>query len=147
MVLLYVPAGNFLMGSADSDPNALPEEQPQHTVQLDAFWIDRTDVTNAMFAMFVKATGHKTDGERLGDGVVCVNGDCHSTIGADWQHPNGPSSNLDGRANHPVVQVSWNDASSYCAWAGRRLPSEAEWEKAARGTDGRLYPWGTMRRT
>ena len=150
MELVYVPAGEFLMGSPDGEGE--DDEHPQHTVYLDAFWIDETEVTNAMFAAFVQATDYKTDAEKGGCGWVyqpdedaweCING-------ADWQHPRGLKSNLDGLSEHPVVQVSWNDASAYCQWAGRRLPTEAEWEKAARGpstgsgqaTDGRTYPWG-----
>lgn len=121
MTLLYVPAGEFTMGS-NSDH---ADEKPVHTVYLDAFWIDQTEVTNAMFRQFVAATTYRTE--------------------ANWQHPSGgPHSNLDGFENHPVVEVSWNDAKAYCEWAGRRLPTEAEWEKAARGTDGRIYPWGNQ---
>ncbi len=111
--MVYVPEGEFLMGSADSDPDAGSDEKPQHTVYLDAFWIDKTEVTNAAFALCVQA------------------GACQTT-GADFSE----------KPNHPVVAVSWNDAAAYCEWAGRRLPTEAEWEKAARGTDGRIYPWG-----
>ena len=112
MTLLYVPAGEFSMGlQGESD------EQPIHTVYLDAFWIDQTEVTNAMYAKCVDA------------------GKCNSP--RDTDH----FSNT-GYANHPVAYVSWDDASAYCSWAVRRLPTEAEWEKAARGTDTRIYPWG-----
>jgi formylglycine-generating enzyme required for sulfatase activity len=117
MTLLYVPAGEFTMGSNSGNAN----EKPEHKVFLDAFWIDQTEVTNAMFRQFVAATGYRTD--------------------AGQKSP-GPSSNLEG--DKPVVEVSWNDAEAYCSWAGRRLPTEAEWEKAARGTDGRIYPWGNQ---
>ena len=123
MEMVYIPAGEFLMGSADSDEQADADEKPQHKVYLDAFWIDQTEVTNAMFETFVWASGY-------------------SITGADWRHPQGPASSLKGLAQHPVVQVSWHDASTYCEWAGGRLPTEAEWEKAARGEDGRIYPWG-----
>jgi formylglycine-generating enzyme required for sulfatase activity len=114
MILLYVPEGEFLMGSADSDPDAAPQEKPQHTVYLDAFWIDRTEVTDAMYAKCVA-------------GGKCKPGWC----------PTG--SEFDQR---PAVCVDWFNAKAYCEWAGRRLPTEAKWEKSARGTDGRLYPWG-----
>ena len=134
------------MGSADSDSEAGSDEKPQHKVTLDAFWIDRTEVTNAMFAKFVAATSYKTDGEKAGKGFVLnlTSGQWEEMAGADWQHPRGPGSDLAGLDQHPVVQVSWNDATAYCAWAGRRLPTEAEWEKAARGTDGRKFPWGNQ---
>ena len=115
--LVYVPASEFTMGSTDLDSLASSDEKPQHSVMLDAFWIDQTEVTNAMYAKCVNA------------------GNCK------------PPTNTDhfinsGYANHPVVSVDWSQASAYCAWSERRLPTEAEWEKAARGTDGRIYPWG-----
>lgn len=117
MILLYVPAGKFLMGSTDTDALAESNEKPQHTVTLDAYWIDQTDVTNAMYTKCVSA------------------GKCRPPRNTR----NYGNSNY---ANHPVVYVSWIDALAYCSWAERRLPTEAEWEEAARGTDGRIYPWG-----
>jgi len=138
MVMVYVPEGEFMMGSNEGAVN----ERPQHTVYLDAFWIDKTEVTNVMFALFVEATGYQTDGEKHGSAWV-LDGAAWSEIeGADWQHPQGPRTSLTGLDDHPVVNVSWNDARAYCEWAGARLTSEAEWEKAALGTDGRTYPWG-----
>jgi len=142
MVMVYVPAGEFMMGSADSDKDASDGEKPQHKVHLDAFWIDQTPVTNTMFARFVAETGHKTDAEKEGWGYAWTGSQWKQVKGADWQHPHGPKTSLARREDHPVVQVSWNDAQDYCRWAGRRLPTEAEWEKAARGADGRIYPWG-----
>jgi len=157
MVMVYVPAGEFVMGSTEADIDKVMAqcsgckrewfvvEQPQHTVTLDAFWIDKTEVTNAMFGKFVEAMQYETDAEEKGVGSFVLNkssGSLEITTGADWQHPWGPSSDLTGKEKHPVVQVSWNDAVAYCQWAGGRLPTEAEWEKAARGTDGRTYPWG-----
>jgi formylglycine-generating enzyme required for sulfatase activity len=115
-VMVYVPAGEFLMGSADDDPDAADDEKPQHTVYLDAFWIDRTEVTNAQYRQCVEAGG-------------CYEPECW-----DDDDYNAP--------DQPVVCVKWHDAQAYAEWVGGRLPTEAEWEKAARGTDGRIYPWG-----
>jgi formylglycine-generating enzyme required for sulfatase activity/tRNA A-37 threonylcarbamoyl transferase component Bud32 len=145
MVMIYIPAGEFLMGSDKTkDSQADYNELPQHKVYLDAYWIDVTVVTNAMFTAFFQASGYKTDAEKAGWAYVFVskNGSWNQVNGADWRHPKGPQSNLQSLEKHPVVQVSWNDAQAYCQWSGRRLPSEAEWEKAARGVDGRIYPWG-----
>ncbi len=121
MVMVYVPAGEFQMGSAEGDD----DEEPVHTVALDAFWLDRTEVTNAQFQKFVNATGYETLAE---------------PFGVDWKHPEGPNSQAVN--SHPVVLVSWHDAVAYCEWAGARLPTEAEWEYAARGPKGLTYPWG-----
>ena len=138
--MVYVPEGKFTMGSNDGDP----DEQPVHTVYLDAYWMDRTEVTNTMFALFAKSTGYLTDAERGGSSWVFDGANWNRIPGADWQHPQGPSSSLSGIEDHPAVNVSWNDAVAYCEWAKVRLPSEAEWEKAARGMDGRIYPWGNF---
>jgi iron(II)-dependent oxidoreductase len=125
-----IPAGPFYMGS-DSGPR---DERPRHRVELPAFYIDRTPVTNAQFAEFLNVVGHvNSQGLRLfdiddPDARVRKKGD-------RWvAYP--------GSEDHPVVEASWNGARDYCAWAGKRLPTEAEWEKAARGTDGRRFPWG-----
>lgn len=144
MEYVYVPAGEFLMGSTDADTLAYDDEMPQHTVFLNDYLIARTEVTNAMFARFVNTTGYDTDAENAGVGqVLSAPGLQWKEIsGADWQHPFGPESDLEGLEDHPVVQVSWNDAVAYCQWVGGRLPTEAEWEKAARGNDGRIFPWG-----
>jgi len=123
MTLMYVPAGNFLMGSANSDPYAQANEMPQHTVYLDAFWIDQTDVTNAMYAKCVSASACPQPTK--------LRSYTHSSYYGNSQFD-----------NYPVIYVTWDDATAYCKWAVRRLPTEAEWEKAARGTDGRIYPWG-----
>jgi len=123
MNLVYVPAGNFLMGSADSDSMAQSDEKPQHIVYLDAFWIDQTDITNGMYAKCVSA------------------GACNqpTNLSSSARSSYYGNSQFD---NYPVIYVNWNMADTYCKWAGRQLPTEAEWEKAARGTDGRTYPWG-----
>ena len=140
MLLIYVPGGDFWMGSS-GDPEAAADED-YHQVYVSPFLIDQTEVTNVMFASFISSTGYRTDAERRGSARVYSGGSWVEVAGANWQHPFGPSSSLSGRDNHPVIQVSWNDASAYCQWAGRRLPTEAQWEFAARGTDGRIYPWG-----
>jgi len=121
MVMVYVPAGEFLMGSTDGDKDAHSYEKPQHKVYLDAFWIDQTEVTNAQYKQCVQAQK------------------CQEPSSANDSKFNGD--------NQPVVSVDWNDAKNYCEWTGRRLPTEAEWEKAARGTDGRIYPWGNQTAT
>ncbi|MCB8953327.1 MAG: SUMF1/EgtB/PvdO family nonheme iron enzyme [Ardenticatenales bacterium] len=138
----FIPAGNFLMGSTDADANAASDEKPQHEVYLDAFWMDETEVTNDQFAQFTAAASYETTAEQEGGGYIYTSSGWEYTEGADWQHPQGPGSSLDGLGDHPVVLVSWQDAAAYCEWAGRALPTEAQWEKAARGEDGRIYPWG-----
>jgi len=138
MVMVYVAEGEFTIGN-DAGPT---NERPQHRVYMDAYWIDETEVTNAMFALFVEATGYQTDAEKQGAAWVFDGAGWSEVRGADWQHPQGSATQWSGLENHPVVNVSWNDASAYCKWAGAHLPSEAEWEKAARGTDGWTYPWG-----
>lgn len=117
MVMVYVPAGTFLMGSdPERDPEAFNEEMPQHEVTLDGFWIDQTEVTNEQYALCVQ------------------DGSCNASTYADDSSLNGDT--------QPVVGVSWFEAEDYCTWVGGQLPTEAQWEYAARGEDGRLYPWG-----
>ncbi len=143
MRMQYVPAGPFTRGSLASDPRATPDELPQHEVTLDAFWIDETEITNAMFEHFVAQTGYATIADQAGFTYGFDAGGNYVPIDdANWRQPFGPSSNIEGKEDHPVVAIGWRDAQAYCAWAGRRLPTEAEWEKAARGTDARIYPWG-----
>jgi iron(II)-dependent oxidoreductase len=117
--MVLVPAGEFLMGSdPHRDRAAGPQEQPQHRVFLDAFKIDRYEVSNVEYLRYVLATG------------------------ADWPQFWRGKPFADKMALHPVINVSWEEADAYCRWVGKRLPTEAEWEKAARGDDGRMFPWG-----
>lgn len=123
--MILIPAGDFLMGSDPAkDKHAQDDEQPQHTLHLPDYYIAKTPVTNAQYATFVQATGHRSP--------------------KHWKHNEPPH----GKQDHSVVYVSWHDAIAFCDWLSEltarpyRLPSEAGWEKAARGTDGRIYPWG-----
>lgn len=120
MVLMYVPAGEFHMGSSAGDGD--DDEHPKHLVRLDAFWMDQTEVTNVMFALFVDAKGYQTAAERAGAGLVYINNKWVWVTDANWLHPEGTYSNIDEMENYPFVQVNWNDAVAYCTWAGRRLP-------------------------
>ena len=118
--MVEIPAGPFTMGSDTGDP----EDSPAHEVDLPAYEIDQFEVTNADFAAFAQATGYETFAEQQGY--------------RNWRDE-GEEGVED---NHPVVSVTWDDATAYCEWLGKRLPTEAEWEKAARGDDGRAFPWG-----
>jgi serine/threonine-protein kinase len=141
MAQIFIPQGQFVMGSIS--PEADDDKSPLRPVFVSDFWIDQTEVTNAMFANFVGDTGYVTDGERNGGSLIWdADNERVLTDGANWRQPRGPSSSIAGLDDHPVVQVSWNDADAYCRWAGRRLPTEAEWEKAARGDSSYKYPWG-----
>ncbi len=139
-----------LLSSAANDPGREvgdDDERPAHRVRLSPFYIDATEVTNAEFARFVQATGYKTDAEKKGSSWVFKKGqeDWDAVDGADWRHRLGPDSTISDKMNHPVVNVSWNDAAAYAKWAGKRLPTEAEWEYAARGgREGEIYPWGNQ---
>ena len=163
--MVWIAGGKFTMGSDDERP----EERAAHQVSVGAFWIDRHEVTNAQFARFIEATGYKTIAERgldpkdhpgvppelLAPGAVVftppdsllnlvdVSQWWRYVPGADWRHPAGPASSIEGRDNHPVVDVAYEDAQAYARWLGRELPTEAQWEFAARGgLDGATYSWG-----
>ncbi|MFQ5783964.1 MAG: formylglycine-generating enzyme family protein [Alphaproteobacteria bacterium] len=134
--LVAVPAGTVEIG----DPAGEADETPR-PVAVAAFRLMRHEVTNAAFAAFVAAAGHRTDAEENSFGWVW-SGRWRRVAGADWRHPSGPDSTNAGRDDHPVVQVSARDAAAFCAFHGLRLPSEAEWQRAARGPKWRRYPWG-----
>jgi formylglycine-generating enzyme required for sulfatase activity len=164
--MVWIPGATFVRGS---DNPRMRDARPLHEVTVDGFWIDQTTVTNEQFARFVEATGYVTVAERTPSasdfpdapaekrvpGAVVftppagpVSLDNHLNWwkyvkGANWKHPEGPNSDLKGRDKHPVVQVAWEDAVAYARWAGKRLPTEAEFELAARGgLEGRKYAWG-----
>ncbi|KAF6722756.1 Sulfatase-modifying factor 1 [Oryzias melastigma] len=157
--MVWISGGEFLMGT-DNPGIAADGEGPQRPVRVDPFYMDVHEVTNQQFQSFVSATGYITEAEKFGDSFVfegILSEQVKSQIsqavaaapwwlpvkGADWKHPEGPDSNITDRLQHPVVQVSWTDALSYCSWANKRLPTEAEWEFACRGgLKDRLYPWG-----
>jgi formylglycine-generating enzyme len=163
--MVWVPGGTFRMGSDDH----YPEEAPAHRVTVGGFWIDRCAVTNDEFARFVEATGHVTMAERAPDpadypdarpellvaassvfrkpGRPVSLDDAYEwwawVPGADWRHPRGPQSSIRRLGDHPVVHVAWDDVAAYAAWAGKEIPTEAEWERAARGgLEGAEFTWG-----
>jgi formylglycine-generating enzyme required for sulfatase activity len=166
--MVWIPSGAFYMGST----NGAPDEAPQHLVTLQGFWMDKYEVTNDEFEKFVKATGYVTVAERKPDakdfpdakpdalvpgslvfapppGEVRLDNPAiwwQYRAGANWRHPEGPNSSLEGKGNFPVVHVCWEDAVAYAKWRGKRLPTEAEWEYASRGgLDRQEFTWGADR--
>ncbi|MEM6560116.1 MAG: formylglycine-generating enzyme family protein [Planctomycetota bacterium] len=167
--MVHVPAGTVLIG----DDATMPEERPQHAVTVGAIFVDVTEVTNDQYAAFVEATGYVTVAERVPDPADFPGADPAALVpgsvvftpppagtnprhwrqwwswvpGASWKHPEGPGSDLVGRGDHPVVHVAFEDAQAFAEWAGKRLPTEAEWEAAARGgLVGKRYTWGDEQR-
>ncbi|MBI1725205.1 MAG: SUMF1/EgtB/PvdO family nonheme iron enzyme [Candidatus Tectomicrobia bacterium] len=140
----YVPAGTFAMGSDKSERN----ERPERKIRLSAYWIDQTELTASRFARFVEATRHRTTAEKGGwawvwdETLKNGEGGWRQEKSVSWRNPAGRGSDWKAMPEQPVSQVGWPDAEAYCRWAGRRLPTEAEWERAARGDDGRKFSWG-----
>ena len=173
--MVRIPAGTLSMGGDNNQADQ--NEYPKHLVEIDAFWMDQTEVTNRAFQAFINETGYITIAERkidwheiaatlpsgtpkppdslLQPGALVFHKTDHYvplnnpnlwwkwTIGASWKHPEGPGSTIEDKLDHPVVQIAWEDATAYAEWAGKRLPTEAEWEWAARGgKENMIYPWG-----
>lgn len=179
--MVWIPGNTFTMGAKENDKLALPHEKPAHSVCVDGFFMDETEVTNAQFKKFVDATGYVTTAETsinwevmkktlpegtpkphdsiLAPGSLVFFEEIKAvsslnnwqqwwkwTIGANWKHPYGPKSNLNGKENYPVVHISYKDALAYCKWANRKLPTEAQWELAAMGSlKNSIYTWGNKK--
>ena len=141
-VMVKVPAGEFWMGSPPGEGDG--DEGPQHKVYVSEFYVDKHEVTNRQFERFVRAIAYRTDAEKKGSGWVYdeYKGKWVDKKGVSWRDYYDYATE-----KHPVVLVSWNDARAYCKWVGKQLPTEAEWEKAARGIDARKYPWGSGKPT
>lgn len=156
--MVTIPGGSFQMGNPRRDSYPSDGESPVHEVALDGFAMTPTTVTNQVYGEFVAATGYVSEAERFGWSFVFAGllpDDFEETravqqapwwrqvFGASWDHPEGPQSDIAGREHHPVIHVSWNDAMAFCQWSDTRLPTEAEWEYAARGgTEGMPFWWG-----
>lgn len=157
--MIKVSGGTYLIGTNHSDGFESDNEGPQLMVEIPSFWIDETTVTNEAFDKFIYSTGYVTEAERFGWSFVFhyfLSEETrlksqqipnmawwYAVVGANWRQPEGPDSTIESRMDHPVVHISRNDAVAYCNWIGKRLPSEVEWEIAAKGgTQNERYPWG-----
>jgi formylglycine-generating enzyme len=156
--MIRLDGGSFLMGTNSTEGFAADGEGPVREVAVDPFYVDAAPVTNAQFEEFTRATGYRTEAERFGwsfvfrghlpenslieDTVLTANW-WSKVAGAMWDRPEGPDTNVEARGDYPVTQISWNDAAEFARWAGKRLPTEAEWEFAARGgLEQKTFPWG-----